>query len=330
MTVLSKYVRLETPGLWREGPGAQRREVVVQLGDASLTFLDLRSGIALSHWSLPAVVRLNPGDLPALYAPGPGQSGEAVEIAEAAMIDAIETVRRAIGAARPRPGRLRAVILGGSVAAVLALGVLWLPEAAARHAASVAPQAARIGVGRIALEDLARVTGAPCTAPAGLRAARRLGERLFGAGGGEVVVVRDGIGGAVQLPGRIMVIDLRTITAIDAPEVPAAHLLVARMRAEASDPLLGVLRWAGLSATLRLLATGTLSREAVEGYGPHLLTRRAAPVDTARLAARAGDIGLDLGPYLRATGAGAAPQGGEVSPVLSDADWISLQGICDG
>lgn len=330
MTVLSKYVRLEAPGLWREEEGAQRREVVVQLGDASLTFLDLRAGTPLSHWSLPAIVRTNPGDLPALYAAGPGETGETVEIAEPAMIEAIETVRRAVGAARPHPGRLRAAILGASLAAVVALGVLWLPQAAARHAASVAPVAARAEIGRLALADLARVTGTPCTAPAGLRAARRLAERLFGPGGAEVVVVRDGIGGAIQLPGRIMVIDLRTIAALDAPELPATHLLLARLRAEEADPLLGVLRWAGLTATLRLLATGTLPREAIAGFGPHRLALRAPPVEAALLETRAAEIGLDLRPYRAAIGAAPAPVPAAIRPVLSDDDWISLQAICGG
>jgi hypothetical protein len=330
MTALTKYVRLEAPGLWRADAGAQRREVVVQLGDASLTLLDLRSGRALSHWSLPAVVRLNPGDLPARYAPAPGGAGEALELDEPAMIEALETVRGAIEAARPHPGRLRLAILAASVAALAALVALWLPAALARHAAAVLPPATRAEIGRIALADLARVTGAPCTAPAGLRAARRLGERLFGPQGGEVVVVREGIGGALELPGGILVLDLRTIMATDSPDVAAAHLLAARLRAEAVDPLLPVLRWSGLAAMLRLLATGGLPRPAVEGYGAHRLRAGQAPLPAAQLAARAQAVGLDLGPYARTLALEVAQPDLAPRPVLSDADWISLQAICGG
>ena len=69
-TALKKYQKLESPGLWREAPELQRREVVVAFGEASLTLSDPRTDSALSHWSLPAVERLNPGETPALYSPG--------------------------------------------------------------------------------------------------------------------------------------------------------------------------------------------------------------------------------------------------------------------
>ncbi|MCB1406736.1 MAG: hypothetical protein KDK01_10890, partial [Rhodobacteraceae bacterium] len=76
MTALDKYARLEGPGVWRDGPDAQRRDVAVSLGDASLMIADARSGMMLSHWSLPAVQRLNRGTKPALYSPGPESDGE--------------------------------------------------------------------------------------------------------------------------------------------------------------------------------------------------------------------------------------------------------------
>ncbi|MFN3643358.1 MAG: hypothetical protein ACK4TB_10600 [Gemmobacter sp.] len=336
MTVLRRYVRLESSGLWRDGPNAQRRDVVVQLGDASLTFLDVRSGVALSHWSLPALARLNPGSLPALYAPGGDDSGETLELAEAEMIDAIETVRGAIGAARPRPWRLRLAILTGSVALLLALGVFWLPRALATHAAAVAPAAARAEIGRLVLADLSRFTDRPCIAPAGQRAARALAERLFGPGGADIVVVRDGIRGAVQLPGRIVVLDARTLGAVDAPELVAGHLLAARLQAEAVDPLIPVLRYAGVAATLRLLTSGKLPRDSVAGYSKGHIALPPHPVGDAALAERAAAAQVDLGPYAAAMGGRAAlldamEKARVTAPrvVLSDADWISLRAICD-
>ena len=35
MTALRKYARLEASGLWRSGADAQRRDVIVSIGDAS-------------------------------------------------------------------------------------------------------------------------------------------------------------------------------------------------------------------------------------------------------------------------------------------------------
>ncbi|MBL4558023.1 MAG: hypothetical protein JKP98_15845 [Rhodobacteraceae bacterium] len=94
MTALEQYERLEAEGLWRPAADAQRREVLVSFGSASLVIAD-RNDVALAHWSLPALTRLNPGKRPALYAPG-GEAAETLEIADATMVDAVETVRRAL------------------------------------------------------------------------------------------------------------------------------------------------------------------------------------------------------------------------------------------
>ncbi len=69
MTALKKYQKLESTGLWRESARGQRREVIVNFGEASLVLSDPRSENALSHWSLPAVERLNPGEMPATLRP---------------------------------------------------------------------------------------------------------------------------------------------------------------------------------------------------------------------------------------------------------------------
>lgn len=65
MTALNQYERLEAFGVWRETPKAQLRDVVVSFGDATLILTDPRSNVPLTHWSLPAVTRLNPGAMPA-------------------------------------------------------------------------------------------------------------------------------------------------------------------------------------------------------------------------------------------------------------------------
>jgi hypothetical protein len=65
MTALSEFERLEAPGLWRPTPEAQRLNVIVSVGDATLTISDMQDR-PLSHWSLPALHRLNPGKTPAL------------------------------------------------------------------------------------------------------------------------------------------------------------------------------------------------------------------------------------------------------------------------
>ncbi|MDZ4136926.1 MAG: hypothetical protein U1D06_15250, partial [Paracoccaceae bacterium] len=169
MTALKKYQRLESSGLWRDGIAAQRREVIVNLGDTSLVLSDPKSEGVLVHWSLPAVARLNPGDLPARYAPGP-DSTESLELDDADMIGALETVHAALEAARPHPGRLRNVIVAAVAVGLAGLGVFWLPGALVAHTASVLPPATRIEVGRLALADITRLTGQTCSARRGQQA----------------------------------------------------------------------------------------------------------------------------------------------------------------
>jgi len=158
MTALRKYQRLECGGLWRETPQDQRREVLVHFGEATLVLSDPKSGTAISHWSLPAIQRVNKGEEPPVFAPGPDAS-ESLELSDPDMIAALGAVRHAVQAARAKPGRLRGVLLSGAAAAVVLVGVIWLPGALVRHTASVVPLAQRADIGQRALDDLTRVTG---------------------------------------------------------------------------------------------------------------------------------------------------------------------------
>ena len=109
MTALHEYQRLEARGLWRESAEAQRREVVVSLGDATLILTDA-SDRPLAHWSLAAVERLNPGETPALYSPD-GLEDEVLELPEdeTEMVSAIERVRRA---SPPSAGMMKSSLSG--------------------------------------------------------------------------------------------------------------------------------------------------------------------------------------------------------------------------
>ncbi|MEM9788153.1 MAG: hypothetical protein AAF801_16775, partial [Pseudomonadota bacterium] len=91
MTALTDYQRLEATAVWYPAQDAQRRDVVVGLGDASLTVTDHRD-VALAHWSLAAIERVNPGRQPAVYAPA-ADAPERVEIHDDEMVKAIEKVR---------------------------------------------------------------------------------------------------------------------------------------------------------------------------------------------------------------------------------------------
>jgi len=338
MTALTKYQRLEAPGLWRSAPGEQRRDVIVSIGDATLTISDMQDR-ALTHWSLPAVHRLNPGKRPALFAPSGGEDeAEELELADDDMIKAIATIRKAIDWSRPRPGRLRLVLTLSGLVLGLALAVFWLPDALRRQTAAVLPDVTRAAVGQRLLTRVRRVAGTPCAGPLGTRALAKLGTRVLGPGRADLYVVSTGVGTAGHLPGSIILLNRALVEDFEEPDVAAGYILAERARAEAADPILALLDHAGLLATAKLLTTGTISDTVLDSYAESVLTAAPVALSADTLIPRFDAAHVRTTPY-----AFAVDQTGETTlplieadpvplalaePLLSDADWVSLQGIC--
>lgn len=338
MTALHKYQRLESLGLWRDGAEAQRREVLVGFREATLILSDPRTEMPLSHWSLPAVVRLNPGVLPAVYGPG-AEPYESLELDDPEMIAALETVRGAVARSRPRPGRLRGWMLGAGLGTLALLAVFWLPGALIARTAKMLPDSTRAQIGQMALADLTRVAGAPCATPAGSRALIRLADRTFGASQTpQLLVLRNGLARASHLPGRIILLGRPLIESADDPAAVAGFALTEGIRAEESDPVLPILRHAGLAATFRLLTSGSLPPDSVQGYGEILLRGLARPLDDQAVLARFRAANVPTTPYAYAVDASgettlplieADPFATDrAPPVLPDGDWVALQDIC--
>ncbi|WP_347310560.1 hypothetical protein [Defluviimonas sp. SAOS-178_SWC] len=339
MTALQEYQRLECTGLWRDRPDGQRREVIVSFGEATLVISEMRSERALTHWSLPAVVRLNPGELPARFSPDP-DGDEELELDDEAMIAAVSKVHTLIEARRPHPGRLRTALLGSALAGVCAALLFWVPNALVTHTAAALPFAKRQAIGRAALADLTRLTGQPCAASEGQDALGRLHDRLLGPAG-EIFVLPEGLKRSAVLPGGIVLLSRALVEDQDTPEVAAGEVLAADLRRVAQDPMVAILRHAGIRATFRLLTTGDLPNGSVDGYGEELLSANVEPATEKALLDRFRAAGVASGPYayfLDPTGESvlalieADPFRAVSSnrPVMSDADWVSLQGICRG
>lgn len=336
MTALNEYQRLETTGLWRETPDSQRREVVVSLGDATLVISAL-SETALSHWSLPAIHRLNPGKRPALYAPDT-DANEQLEIAEPEMISAIEQVRSAIERRRPHPGRLR-LWLGGFISLItITICVLWLPGALTRQTAAVIPAAKRAEMGQFILAGMADLAGRPCSNRDGVSAMRDLSQTVLGASAPQVIVLPTTAQTTAHLPGNIMVVNRSLVEDFEGPEVLAGFLLTENLRQNTRDPVLRLLEEAGLMATLRLLTTGEINNSHLRAHAASLLTTPPAPVDTGALLERFEQAGVSTEPFAYALDLSgesvlhlieADPMRGQLrAPLMSDQNWILLQEIC--
>ncbi|HMO71925.1 MAG TPA: hypothetical protein PKC84_09845 [Paracoccaceae bacterium] len=167
----------------------------------------------------------------------------------------------------------------------------------------------------------------------------RMAVRLFPSGDAPALsVVREGFEGALHLPGRHVVLSQALLVEADGPEVVAGRVIAERLRSAAADPVVPLLRHAGLIATLRLLTTGALPPGSANGYAEVRLAAEPAPLDPEAALAAFRRAEVATAPYAYATD----PSGetvlalieadpfpaGTPRPVLTDADWIALQDIC--
>ncbi|MEP3346399.1 MAG: hypothetical protein ABJN34_15210 [Litoreibacter sp.] len=336
MTALKEYDRLESTGIWRESPDAQRLDVLISFGNATLIIRD-KTDTALAHWSLAAIERLNPGARPALFRPGP-DAGEELELDDGTLIDAIEKVRKTVERRRPHRGRLRLYIFTGLIAAIGALGYFWLPDALVRHTITVVPESKRLAIGTALLGHMTRLTGDTCRSNLGAAALARLKARVLGDGVRKAYVVPSGPDGALYLPGGLLLLNRTVVEDHNAADVAAGYMLAAAESASHVDPMEDLLKNAGGQATLHLLTTGQLEDDVLRDYAETLLASPLPLPNADLLLDRFATSKVASSPYAYAvdvTGEStlelieADPYRGVEAPrLISDGDWISLQEIC--
>lgn len=337
MTALTQYQRLESPGIWHQDPDSQRRDIYVSLGDSTLVIKD-QADMALTHWSLPAVVRIGPGNDPAIFAPGP-EDDERLELTDQTMIDALDQVRRALMRGDPQRGRLRLLILSALVAAIVALTVFWLPGALVNHTARALPEATRQEIGRRLVNALTPYTGQTCRARTGQTALDTLQNRLFGQAPWDLRITETGHG-VIALPGGILLAGNDLLQGQDSPDAIAGHLLAGATRSLETDPMHWMLSQAGTRDTFRMLTTGKVSDAVLATAAKGLaLGQNLPPVDPTVILNRFRDANVSSRAFgLTANGDGEVwidmiegnpYPAGTPDSLMSDAAWLRLQSICD-
>ncbi|WP_299378103.1 hypothetical protein [uncultured Tateyamaria sp.] len=336
MTALSKYDRLEATGLWRASSEAQRREVVVSIGDATLVISDLNDR-AITHWSLAAVERGQASTGKAVFHPD-GDPDETLELGpdEAEMIGAIDTLRHAVARARPHPGRLRWLGVGLSLSAVVALGVLWLPGALVDHAMRVVPPVKQAEIGGALLARIARVSGTPCRTPEATAALTALAGRT---GAARVMILPGGVREALSLPGGTVLLNRALVEDFEEPDVAAGYVLVEEVRSAAHPPLRGLLEHAGTRAVATLLTTGALPPQTLDTYTEAQLSTLVPVLSPDMILPAFAAAEVRSTPYARARDISgeetlelieADPMAGKQGdPIMPDRDWLQLQAICE-
>ena len=333
--MLAKYQRLESEGVWRADEDAQRRDIIVSIGEATLTLTDLNE-VALTHWSLPAIRRQNPGTRPAIYAPG-DDTPETLEIADDQMIDAVEKVLRAVRKQGRHPGRLRTLIYGGISVAILGLAIFWLPGALSRYASNIIPEETRNSIGNRIASDIERLTGAHCEEPVARAALDRLTRRLFPTAPPQVFILPSALETTQHLPGGSILVSHKLVEDFETVDVLAGFLLAENLRRNAYDPFERLLRDAGPVAAFGLLTTGDLSEEDLRAHAEGLIVAAPAEVNQASLVAQFIETEIKPDAYVKAISPSEeTTQAFEVAsaqistaPLLTDSEWIALQQICE-
>lgn len=318
--------------MWHPSPDAQRRDVIISIGKATIT-LSTPNGKALTHWSLPAIQRLNGGGAPALYGPG-GDAPDTLEVSDPEMIKAIERVLAAI---RKTPGAAswirRIAMLSLLVGFCIAM-VIWLPGAITAYTASLVPEAARASIGAAVLAKTERVAGVPCSTPAGERALARLSERLFPGGATQLSVMRSVLAETAHLPGGDILIGHRLVEDHETPDVLAGYLLAEDLRRTETEPLARLLAGVPFRASLAILSTGKLRDIDLERMAEWVIAAPLTPVPDSDLLTAMEAMRVSAAAYGYAKDiSGEATlvfveKKGDTAPVLDDTDWIALQAIC--
>ena len=339
MTALDKYERLEAEGLWRQGPDEQHRDVIVSVGESTLVISDVQ-GRALTHWSLGAIARSNPGKFPAIYHPD-GDTEERLEFSEREKdtVSDIEKLRLVIEKRRPKPGRLRLIVFAFIFVILVCLGVFWLPQAVQNYALRIVPSVKQQEIGLKLLSLISEFTGQPCDSEIANIPLILLTKKTFQEQG-SLYILPDGLSQTAHLPGNIILVGRELVEDFEDPDVAAGFILMEHMRSEQSDIFKDLLQYSGTLATFQLLTTGSLKEETLRSYSRHILLQPKLAIETSSVVARFQDKKLRMSPY-----AFALDMTGEQTlalieadglatwtfePSLSDADWVRLQNICGG
>jgi len=203
----------------------------------------------------------------------------------------------------------------------------------------VVPPVKRSEIGATLLGHIQRVTGQTCRSRLGTDALDRLYTKTLGAdAGGQVVVVPSGPEVAIYLPGGLIVMNRDLIEDTEDPAVVAGHIIAATAGAREVDPLAALLHESGIGTTFTLLTTSEIEGDVLRSYAETLFANPPAPASDDALLDLFAASNIPSTPYAYAldiTGERtiglieADPmQGRTMQALLSDADWISLQGIC--
>lgn len=337
-TALKKFERLESLALWRDGPDAQRREVMLSFGLSSIIITDTAER-PLGHWSLTAIERLNPGGTPALFAPD-SEASETLEIDDPTMIEAIETVRRAIARKKPRNGRLRLAIGGLTFIAVSCAGIFGVPAALEKQALKSLPSVAEQEIGAAIATELWKITGRPCRSTFANGALDALRNAVVeNSENSAIYIVKDAIKTVVGLPGGSFAIGAPLVEDFDSPAISAGYLASAVVASSDWSPMNELVDSLKFFELVNLVTTGKIDQETASRFARKLISEQHEIAPDEDFIALLVDKGISIraiadaiditGEFSIEMNEAAIVLQPNPSKIMNDGDWVALQAICE-
>jgi hypothetical protein len=334
MTALERYQRLEATGLWREGPDAPAREVIVSFGDATLTLSDLEER-PLGHWALAGMRALEETRDGATYATT-ADGYETLTIRDGEMIAAIGAVSRSAVPHRGTTDARRGRRVWPAVAVVAAIAALaWFGPAFLRdQAVRMTPPELAAEYGDRMLLDIMGSRGALCAAPDGVRALEALASLVLPDAAPEVRVIGLGTAPFALLPGGAILLDRGVIEAATDPQVVAGWMALVWPAPGPDGGVEALMRAAGPTGQLRHVFSGDVGAPAVSRAAAAALDTEPRADRAALAMARIEAAGMGSAGFaesLRAAGI-AAPAGSAgdpaAPPVVGPAEWAAIRAVC--
>lgn len=337
MTAKEQFVRLESPGRWYRTPRDAGRDVVVHLGDTSVTLIS-KNDVALAHWSIAGIRRLEVRGRPPRYGPDAG-GPEFVEISDKTMVEALD---RELAPSDKGPERVRRPIgrwiAAAAAFAAVAAAAQSFPDWASRLAASFFKPSERAEIGEQVAGYVAAEFGESCESRQATASLRKLSARLFpGERGGISVISGLGVPSA-HLPGGLVLVDRDLVVGQDSPEVLAGYVLMERTIMALNDPLARLIREAGTGATFGVIFGRRIPDTEMRIHAASVPYRPRPHFPEEELLERFRNAGFPSTPFAlslqgedglsEAIAAGNPLEGGIYSPLLSDGEWLGLQAAC--
>ena len=334
MTALKKYDRLECTGLWRSHLTAQKREVVLSFGKATLVLTDTQNR-ALSHWSL-AAVEVQKGKMgQATLRPGL-DAEESIEITDKVMLEALLKVKKEISQTRPHPGKLR-LIIGIVILATISLGTIFFgPQAFVSYASKVLPDAKLLQLTEALGERIGQLAGPYCKNPEGNIAAQKLTKRLKSKNLRQISVLPGRRDKAIVIPGGMVILFENMINTTNNPEVTAGYILSALADYEYEEPVQLHLSKVGFPVSLGLIMSNQLSKPQIDKLAKNALALLPNPASNKTLLDSFRTAKVSSTPFARMLNNEASVYLISNDPfpkkspnlILPDGAWLGIQSIC--